>query len=56
LAKINPDDARLKLYEPVKDKNSQLSLQFGKSVVNTRFKEVSNSSIVNVAVLADAAP
>lgn len=56
IAKINPEDARMQLYESVKDKNSQLSLQFGKCIVNTRFKDVSNSSIVNVAALVEAAP
>ena len=53
---MQPDDARLQLYEPVKDKHSQISFQFGKSVVNTRFKEISNSSVVNVAAILDAAP
>lgn len=46
----------MQLYNAVKDKNSQISLQFGKSVINTRFKEISNSSIKNIAVIAEEIP
>lgn len=56
MARLPPDDARLFLYEAVKDKNSQISVQFGKSIVNTRFNEISNSSVVNVGAVVDALP
>jgi hypothetical protein len=48
LASIPEDDLRHKLYANVKDVESQSSLAFGKSIINSMYKETTKPSIITI--------
>ena len=56
LASIPEDDLRHKLYANVKNVESQSSLAFGKSIINSMYKETTKPSIITIQKVFDTLP